>query len=626
MAYLIGVKYFNSFWLKKVVGDSDATTCTSPLVSNVTGAGDDSEGGGYSAGVELATWPGLPWNPDGYPKFPWGLSSNNSDTCDVFECTGICTNPEWFVEESRIRGGYNNTTVDLGVKAYIVEDTNAQQHRSNSLIYSGIYNSRTGVNNTNVFSIGEDITKSIDPVGGSIQKLYAEDTNLTIFQENKVSRALIDKDAIYTAEGSPMRTQSNVVIGQIIPYLGEYGISRNPESFAIYGYRKYFADKDRGVILRLSRDGIEEISRYGMTDYFRDYLSNISDKWKNVDLSFSLYENPTNTSNIIYITPQENCNCDSIDPGMVLILNSIDTGLFIVDVDEVGTDEDRGEYMCIVKLSNTLSSIDDFGDITEVRLRKYIKSKIVGGWDIHARNYTVSMQPAEFSYNACGIETEYSTLGFDEGINGWVSFYTYKPTIIDSLKNKFYSVVGNTLYKHYNEDAINERGTFYGTQSDSSISFVINPKVSLSKNFQSINYEGSNGWEVDSFVSDIQEPGSSSTGWVDNFDSVGYALSDGTNRKGIYSYEEGSYVDSSDGITYRLGFKRKENKYSASLVNNSVTRADEVIIGPDGFGGYPTTGIKGYFATVTMSTDASTELGGKKELFAVSANYVSSSY
>ena len=29
---------------------------------------------------------------------------------------------DWYVEESRIRGGYNNTSTDYGVKAYIVED------------------------------------------------------------------------------------------------------------------------------------------------------------------------------------------------------------------------------------------------------------------------------------------------------------------------------------------------------------------------------------------------------------------------------------------------------------------------------------------------------------------------
>ena len=108
------------------------------------------------------------------------------------------------------------------------------------MIYSGIYNARTGVNNTNQFPVGEDIIRSVDPRNGSIQKIYAEDTNLIIFQENKVNRALIDKDAIYSAEGGGTVTSSNVVIGQIVPYAGEYGISDNPESFAVYGFRKYF--------------------------------------------------------------------------------------------------------------------------------------------------------------------------------------------------------------------------------------------------------------------------------------------------------------------------------------------------------------------------------------------------
>ena len=138
-----------------------------------------------------------------------------------------------------IRGGYNNTSTDLGVKAYIVEEEAAQERRQNSLIYSGIFNSRTGINNTNEFSVAEEITRSIDPIGGSIQKLYAEDTNLIIFQERKVNKALIDKDAIYSAEGSALTTSAKLVIGQVVPFGGEYGISKDPGSFAVYGYRKY---------------------------------------------------------------------------------------------------------------------------------------------------------------------------------------------------------------------------------------------------------------------------------------------------------------------------------------------------------------------------------------------------
>ena len=172
-----------------------------------------------------------------------------------------------------LEGGYNNVIVDLGVKAYLVETEPNAAFRTNSMIYSGIFNSRTGINDTNVFSVGEDITRSVDPANGSIQKLYAEDTNLIIFQENKVSRALIDKDAIYSAEGQGTAVSTNrLVIGQIVPYAGNFGISKNPESFAVYGYRKYFTDKNRNAVMRLSQDGLTEISNYGMIDYFRDRI------------------------------------------------------------------------------------------------------------------------------------------------------------------------------------------------------------------------------------------------------------------------------------------------------------------------------------------------------------------
>ena len=234
MAAVIEVKFFNSFLLKKNQDDSNV-----PVWNGSTGV---------PSGVAGS-----------YPVLLSGLVQNYS----------------YYAEEARIRGGYNNTNVSYGVRAYLVEDEPNSSTRSNSMIYSGIFNSRTGVNDTNVFSVGKDITKSVDPANGSIQKLYAEDTNLIVFQENKVSRALIDKDAIYSAEGGGSVTSSNLVIGQIVPYAGNFGISKNPESFAVYGYRKYFTDKNRNAVLRLSRDGITEISNYGMVDYFRDELSTL---------------------------------------------------------------------------------------------------------------------------------------------------------------------------------------------------------------------------------------------------------------------------------------------------------------------------------------------------------------
>ena len=480
MAAIVEVKYFNSFLLKKTI-PSDATSSTPPIWNG-------------STGVPIR-------NPNigSYPR------TNQTDQ-----------NYSWFVEESRIRGGYNNTNISYGVRAYLVDDDPNGSVRGNALIYSGIFNSRTGINNTNVFSVGEDITKSVDPSNGSIQKLYAEDTNLIVFQENKVSRALIDKDAIYTAEGggTPV-SQLNLVIGQIVPYAGNFGISTNPESFAVYGYRKYFVDKNRNAVLRLSQDGITEISNYGMYDYFRDELGK---------------------------------------------LNSSD--------------------------------------------------KAIGAWDIYTKQYVVSLQGSNITPTISGAQGQFSdtyqTLSFDESVLGWTSRFTYKPEQAFSIKSKYYSINDGKLYEHNYQSFGNDnnRGNFYGVYSDSNVTFIFNPKVSASKVFKTINYEGSTGWEVPSFNA-----------------ARSFELNDTSNL--IYSYDEGAYTQ--DGIQYYAGFYNKEGKYFANIVNNSnIGTPGEVVYGSS------ISGVKGYYATVTIRTDDSTKVsgaGGKtRELFAVSSEYVESSY
>ncbi len=311
MALLIELKYFNTFWLKKIKAITDVVPGQVALIS------------GWAEATKTLTlnalWPVTKVNVGMQTTIKWDVlgttytwrsyvvSLNNGGVTQVvlndLPPIPFSNNPaqtvvfgkiinfdnipqgypgasdaddDWLLEESRIRGGYNNTSVDFGVKAYLVENEPGQLHRSSSLIHSGILNSRTGVNQTNQFSVAEDITRTIDPANGSIQKLYAEDTNLIIFQENKVSKSLIDKDAIYSAEGNASVTSRNLVIGQNVAYAGEYGISTDPESFAVNGYRKYFTDRDQNVVCRLSMDGITVISAYGMTDYFRDKLSNAS--------------------------------------------------------------------------------------------------------------------------------------------------------------------------------------------------------------------------------------------------------------------------------------------------------------------------------------------------------------
>ncbi len=445
MAATLELKYFNSYWLKKLQTLVDANTSSGPAPASAP-----------------------------YTTVPQAYSNNNAE--------------DWYIEEARIRGGYNNTITDLGVKAHIVEDNPNNQNRFNTMIYSGVFNSRTGINQTNEFSVGEDITRSVDPAKGSIQKLYAEDTNLIIFQEDKINRALIDKDAIYSAEGNTAVTSTNLVIGQIVPYQGEYGISTDPTSFAIYGYRKYFTDRKRGCVLRLSSAGeIIEISGYGMHDFFRDNL----------------------TSTAV--------------------------------------------------------------------------TKVVGGWDMHTKNYILSIQTA----------SSYNTLSFDESVQGWTSLLTYKPSLAFSLSSTFFTTNTGKLYQHYGSA---NYCNFYGVVSDSTVTVVLNAKPSTVKVFQTINYEGSIDWTVSSL--------SASSGDVGQVPISKYILPTSLN-------------DFSNEL-FTNSFKRKENKYFANILNNSSATAGEVVFGNN------MTGIKGFFSTVKFSL--SNANNQRKELFAVSSETVESSY
>jgi len=180
------------------------------------------------------------------------------------------------VESNRIRDDFNQPIIDKGVKvSTVLEENYEEERRASGLIYSGIYNTIPGVNNLNQFIQAEKITKDLNPSYGSIQKLHSRSTadgDLIALCEDRVIKILANKDALFNADGNTNITSTNNVLGQAIPYSGEYGISKNPESFAAESYRAYFTDKQRGAVLRLSRDGLTPISDIGMSDYFKDTL------------------------------------------------------------------------------------------------------------------------------------------------------------------------------------------------------------------------------------------------------------------------------------------------------------------------------------------------------------------
>lgn len=176
-------------------------------------------------------------------------------------------------ESAKVRDAFQNVYMGIDSRPLGVVEDYKENDRRADITYSEPYNENSGVNGLSSFDLSRANYKDdIEKKWGSIQRLYSRDTNLVVFQEDKVSQVLFGKDLLMSPDGSFNITAIDDVLGQQIPYAGEFGISTNPESFAFEGGYLYFADRKRGAVLRLAGDGLTEISDYGMRRWFIDRM------------------------------------------------------------------------------------------------------------------------------------------------------------------------------------------------------------------------------------------------------------------------------------------------------------------------------------------------------------------
>lgn len=294
------------------------------------------------------------------------------------------------VESYQYKDGFNTKSLNIDLRPTATSIERYQEvRRFADITYSEPYNENTNINGLNEFNLARaNYKEDIDKKYGSIQKLHSRDTNLLVAQEDKWSYVLYGKDLLMNADGTSNVTSIEDVLGQQVPYTGEYGLSKSPESFAFFGTRVYGSDSKRGTPLRLSIDGLTELSAYGLIDFFRDsYRGN----------EFNVYQ---------------------------------------------------------------------------------------GAYDPHNDEYVLCVTNNEETF----------TIGFKEGVKGWVSRYSYVPERMLGLNNSFYSFKEGELYLHDSENVA--RNNFYGEQYSSKVTVVFNDVPSDDKIFKTIVLESDTAWDV----------------------------------------------------------------------------------------------------------------------------------
>jgi hypothetical protein len=421
------------------------------------------------------------------------------------------------VESDRIRDDYNQVTIDNGPKASTtIEGTYVEDRKKNGFIWSGIYNSTSGVNNLNQFIQAEAITKDINPSYGSIQKMFVRDSDLVAYCEDRVLKIYANKDALYNADGNTNVVATNKVLGAVKPFVGDYGISKNPESFASDNYRSYFADTSRGAVLRLSMDGITPISNVGMKDWFSDIMpmyatktgssiiGSFDDKKEQYNITFR--DNPYDKEGVPRMLPP------AIPPVYV-------PGIGNPPGPPAPTNPNQG-----ARLAAPSSSASSYGSQTPLAAAGAGGAAPATLGQLVASQQPVAITPTIQLRVFDEKSISQTTVSFNEPSKAWVSFKSWIQEGGVSLNNSYYTFSGGELWKHHDMET---RNNFYGTQYESSVRFLFNQGPSIIKSFSTLNYEGTQarvtqdtinnpdyydnidktGWYVKSITSNAQEIG-----------------------------------------------------------------------------------------------------------------------
>lgn len=190
--------------------------------------------------------------------------------------TGIVNRLYTFVENMNASNLWVSNAWDYA-RPNVVDDSVKRVTRPSMVRWSEVFIPETLVNGLS--TVYDTNFQEYEQKYGGIYKLFNNNLYLDCFQELKVSKILIQQSVLNTTQGQNFVGQSTEVLPRIPEYyLGEYGIGKNPESFANYGIRKYFIDTNRGAVLRLSNDGLISISdEANMNNYFmnkcRDVLN-----------------------------------------------------------------------------------------------------------------------------------------------------------------------------------------------------------------------------------------------------------------------------------------------------------------------------------------------------------------
>ena len=179
--------------------------------------------------------------------------------------TTIFNNAEIEIIEESFNDTYNLIKNNNG-RPSVVDENAGKVYYPTLIRFGEAYQANTNLNNINRFYF-ENLDE-YDRGFGDVMRLHIRDRYLKVYQKFKVGNVPVLTQIVKDVAGNPLQANSDQLINKIQYYAGNFGIGDASASLAWNNFSDYFTDDYRGVVCRLSQDGITPLSIIYNTNAF----------------------------------------------------------------------------------------------------------------------------------------------------------------------------------------------------------------------------------------------------------------------------------------------------------------------------------------------------------------------
>ena len=275
-------------------------------------------------------------------------------------------------------------------------------------------------------------------------KLYVHTPQATFIYQPNPQFVNTDQNTAYLNTGDFLSIPPNELLETTVGYAG----AQFKQSFISTQYGDVWIDSNRGHIFLLSGEGLNEITKKGMSFWFQE---NLPIRWLEqyglISGAIWPYINTTGKNGV-----GVSCAYDPYYKRLII---------------------HKRDYIPLLPFTRIKGSNGIYYDVDENKF-------YIGDQQLQTTVVTDITNPKYFRNNSW-------TISYSFDYDSWTSWHSYLPNFMMYNENKFYSMLynNNNIWEHLNKGNYQ---TYYGTKNDFIVEYII--KDYMTSNIQSIHYIG----------------------------------------------------------------------------------------------------------------------------------------